>query len=1165
MFSKLAKSWWLVVAVFLTVAKLWLTRGQTIAAIGTAIHDDRLFLDLAAQLLRGEWLGPYDQFTLAKGPFYPLWIAGISLTGLPLRFAEQLAYVAACVLTLRALWPLLTTSHVRLATYALLLWNPMSFEGPTLTRLLRQNIYTPLALATFAGLIALILRRARPLRERLPWALLLGFAIGAFWLTREESVWILPGLAVLGAGLFIGLPRERSAWRSAVTSLGIATLAALLPLLVVSTMNYRHYGWFGTVEFRASEFKDAYGALVRIKSGPSLPKVPVTRQAREAAYAVSPAFAELQPYLEGPVGDQWADKELYPAAERQIRGGWFIWALRDAVREAGRANTAGEAMAFYRRVADEINRACDDGRLPAGPHRSGFLPVMYPGLGRELWSGAQEYAAYFATFRSFTAYPGDSIGDRASLKIFQDLTHDRLSATAQGETLQPVFARARVDQLHQLGILVASVVVFLVLAAHVVWPVRVIQALWLRRYSFPLLLATAAWTACATYLAVNVLVHVTSFPNITPSAMAAAYPLLILFVIAVGLDAFATWNSETVESRSTDALPETAWAARARWLWIGGATGLVFAIRLLESALFASDGPSGGPWSGAVAAALHAGFVFLLVRWLCASLDRFAVLGGTLLAIVLGAWPYAGETVAGGFQFQFPIVLLFLFLHVRDSFEFPPGSRRWWWAQAAGVAGLMALFGLALTPLAITVLAVAVWTNLPGRLTRYIPFLLAALGINVILILTIPPPRGFAPGAQSLPAFLHAWFSVLSWPAAWPAAAVAMNAPFFIFALQLRGRADAAPFDRIVLALGVWSGVQSATIAFAGTGELSDLVSRHGELLAVGALANGLALLRLLAASSPPWRPLAWTALLAWSCVFFHGLQSHSLPPAHASAWAGGAVRFVQALGLVSGLALAGGICASRFVPIPRLAWRTDPFRVWIVAGVGGAALLVLLQWHHPFEFDQNRRWELLVSPAGTHAGLHFEFVGQAPFPNDRLAGAATIQPESLRNHFFGTQPNGPGFTGVVRSDAFSIDSPWLVVPYAGFPVGDGNALRLQVEDAGGAMIADLWCPPPNPTDVAFWAVDVHAYQGRQARVWLYDGRTDSEEWVAAAPPIRARDAALAARLQRQLTLDRHGGCRPTLAWIVLLCALWLAGKGSAFIVQRWQAGRNPRAAPSAA
>ncbi|MEO6875658.1 MAG: hypothetical protein ABI222_12635, partial [Opitutaceae bacterium] len=150
---------WFWAGVLLTLVKLWLVRGQAIYAIGPADHDDRLFLQLADHLVRGEWLGPYNQLTLAKGPFYSCWVAFVYFLGLPLFFAQHLLYAAGCAFFVRAVRPAIASGAARFAIYALLLWNPMSFDASSMGRVLRQHVYGPLALMLFAGLIALYLRR----------------------------------------------------------------------------------------------------------------------------------------------------------------------------------------------------------------------------------------------------------------------------------------------------------------------------------------------------------------------------------------------------------------------------------------------------------------------------------------------------------------------------------------------------------------------------------------------------------------------------------------------------------------------------------------------------------------------------------------------------------------------------------------------------------------------------------------------------------------------------------------------------------------------------------------------------------------------------------------------------------------------------------------------
>ena len=543
--------YWFWAGVLLTAFKLWLTRAQSIYAIGSAAHDDRLFLLMAESIIKGDWLGVYSQMTLAKGPFYSIWIALLYWLGIPLGLGVQLAYAGACALFARACRPAIISGALLFMVYAFLLWNPMSYEGPTLGRVIRQQIYTPLELAGLAGLVALYCRREETLRRQLPWAALLGLALGCFWLTREESVWLAPSVVLLmAAGLFWAFRVSRAQGHTMLNALGLAACCAALPVALVSGQNYRHYGWFGTVEFRASEFNDAYGAMVRVKIGPALDHVPVTRQAREAMYRVSPTFAKLQPYLEGDYGRGWAGASeastKLPAVERQIGSGWLMWALRDTVAAAGYCHNAREALTFYRRMADEINQACDDGRLPAHSRRSGFLPVWKDGQTAEVLRTVWTFADFVAGYKSFSALTLPSIGTDDDIRLFRDITRDHLSIAPQGTNImlpnQIALDAWKIGVLQSTGKFLRQVLIVLFLAAHALALIRLVQLFWTRQLTFPLVLATAAWGGSFAYLFINAIVQVTSFSVVAVSTFWPVYPLLQVFTFAIFWDAAEAWS-----------------------------------------------------------------------------------------------------------------------------------------------------------------------------------------------------------------------------------------------------------------------------------------------------------------------------------------------------------------------------------------------------------------------------------------------------------------------------------------------------------------------------------------------------------------------------------------------------------------------------------------------
>ena len=121
--------------------------------------------------------------------------------------------------------------------------------------------------------------------------------------------------------------------------------------------NWITYGAPVGVEYRSTSFTSALGANHSVRSGGIKPYVSVTKAARARIYAVSPAFAELAPYLEGAIGETWGKVACAIPQEAEYAcgeiGSVFSWAIRDAAAAAGHHSSPAEASAYDRRVADE--------------------------------------------------------------------------------------------------------------------------------------------------------------------------------------------------------------------------------------------------------------------------------------------------------------------------------------------------------------------------------------------------------------------------------------------------------------------------------------------------------------------------------------------------------------------------------------------------------------------------------------------------------------------------------------------------------------------------------------------------------------------------------------------------------------------------------------------
>jgi len=541
------RNWWWVVAIGIAGYKLALQRSQPLFAIGGTIHDDALFVKLAGHLVRGEWLGPYDQLTLAKGPAYSLFIAGNFFTGLPLTFTQGLLYAAACAIVVWSINPLLKANWAKLLGFTFLCYNPLTYEATTMSRLLRQHLTIPLGMIVAAALIALCLRRDQPRANQVGWSILGGLSLGVFWITREEGVWILPMVGlVMAALIFTGWKEGRPAFIGILTVVVVWVGCAAIPYTLVAYQNQKHYDWFGVVDMRSAEFADAMGALMRIEVGPNRAQVPVNREAREAAYLVSPAFAELRNHLEeGPIAQKWMEKQRYPFEERQFMAGWFLWALRDAIAAAGYADSAGEFLDYCERLAAEINQACEDDRLPAGPPRSGLTPRWHDSYGegfKEAWWPFLDQAMRLTQFNTIVPF---SQGTDDDIRLFVDLSWDNLSpserATYFHKPDQIRLHNERVGKLSRLSDATRGHYEDLFYVAAIIMLLRGLELAIRRRWSWATWLAVAVFGSVVAGLTLNLMVHVMAFPNLYTAVWAPSYALMLIVVVVALADAFHAW------------------------------------------------------------------------------------------------------------------------------------------------------------------------------------------------------------------------------------------------------------------------------------------------------------------------------------------------------------------------------------------------------------------------------------------------------------------------------------------------------------------------------------------------------------------------------------------------------------------------------------------------
>lgn len=373
-----------------------LTYNLPIMAVPKGIHDDWIMVHLADTLRSNQWLGAYNDLTLTKGMFFPLFLALCNYLHIPYLSASGIFYTAGCVLFVYALRPLLKKYWSMGILYLFLLWNPISYSVQAFQRVYRNSISYAQVLFIFGGFLALYLRRKEPVKRQLLWLAEASAGVVSFFYTREDAVWVLPFLAVFaavyGGSLFGLFRRERN--RGYLVKL----LLLALPFLglwgtgqAIARMNERHYGVRVVNELQEGGFARMYKSMMAVKPEEDIHGVTITREKLDRMCDVCPTLKGLEPYFDSS-RKFWAGEEG-DAEDWEVRDGWMFWIVRTALEQAGCYSDGAAVEAVCLQIRDELEAAMDAGLLERqptmpsaymSPWREGYLAGLFGAMGKAI-------------------------------------------------------------------------------------------------------------------------------------------------------------------------------------------------------------------------------------------------------------------------------------------------------------------------------------------------------------------------------------------------------------------------------------------------------------------------------------------------------------------------------------------------------------------------------------------------------------------------------------------------------------------------------------------------------------------------------------------------------------------------------------------------------------
>ena len=524
----------------LVLIKLWLIRAHLIMVTLTP-HDDLLFIRHAENLLNGEWLGDYNQLTLIKEPFYPMFIALSNLLSLPLLFSEHLLYAISCCIFVWAIGPLVRQRTVLLAAFFLILCNPGSFNYPAVGRVFQLAIYAPEAIIVMSLLVGMAIRATAPWRTALGWSCGLGVALAIFWITRGESIFLMPSVLLIFLFIFVTVGgRNLKNWGRPLLLCALPLIFMWATVQVVQHINKVHYGVAAVNELLTPEFESAYGGLLRIESKEERQFIPVVRDARVQAYAVSPTFREVEQYLDGPVGMGWSRLSGDP----DIPAAFFVWAFRDSVAAAGHHTSGTEALAFYRKMGEELDAACESGKLQCRPRwrSSSLVPAWHQEYNSLILPTIYTVLKKTVTYDGFNANTEQfrNLISRDKMLLFGNVSgEDMLSSKPGGSDVYPDYIthlnREKCRILEQIGNAYQLITPYVFPLALLILLFNLVVGLRKRRLNLMTIFSLSCLGGVLSITAVMTLLTITSYSEIA-RVMHVSFPLVILFIISVFLD-----------------------------------------------------------------------------------------------------------------------------------------------------------------------------------------------------------------------------------------------------------------------------------------------------------------------------------------------------------------------------------------------------------------------------------------------------------------------------------------------------------------------------------------------------------------------------------------------------------------------------------------------------
>lgn len=361
------KYWFVIFIVISIIIKHILTINLPMNVRDDMGADEYLMLYLAENLVKGNYLGPYNCFTLVKGIGFPLFLAFAYKLGISYLSLYSLFYSVACLITLVPIRKMIKNRFMLLVIFITLLFCPATIDN-NVQLVYRNMLIIPQSLILLSSLMMMYFTLYEDKNKLFGWTVLASLSWIFLWHTREDSIWSFPLVFMTYFVLILIIlfgKKYRLKKKQRISRISLVTLPFLVLILsihIISFINYKYYGIYTTNQLNNSNYTKAVMLMMKVKPKKEIEHVEITRETLQRIYKVSPTFAKLSDVIEE---DYEHKNGLVMAGEDngEINEDLITWELLGAASAKGYYETASKAEKFWGKVYAELNGAIDAGKI----------------------------------------------------------------------------------------------------------------------------------------------------------------------------------------------------------------------------------------------------------------------------------------------------------------------------------------------------------------------------------------------------------------------------------------------------------------------------------------------------------------------------------------------------------------------------------------------------------------------------------------------------------------------------------------------------------------------------------------------------------------------------------------------------------------------------------